>query len=178
MAASKHICYKPQCSPACLGLAQACPNQSVLIVISHLFVSIAGAAVALGVLFAISFMTLAICCLVLVCFCCRSRKMKYSSLPTSWAAIMYSIWYRITFLSCTCVAAVKHAWYFILTWLWSVILYDCVVHWLAVHIALFAIGALTVELILHVIALWTRRMVPLQQVQYDKHRAYDTVWVS
>ena len=84
MVTSKHICYKPQCSPASVGLAQARLNQSVCYITSFLlFVSIAGAVVALGVLFAISFMTLAICCFVLVCFCRQSRKGKYTALPTS-----------------------------------------------------------------------------------------------
>ena len=150
MATSKHICYKPQCGPTSVGLAQARPNQSVCIdcyITSFLlFVSIAGAVVALGVLFAISFMTLAICCFVLVCFCRQSRKVKYTSLPTSWATIMYSIWYRITFLlSCTCVAAVFYTYLTVIIYFY-VQSTDCMF-------------ALTVEIVLHVIAFWTGRMV-------------------
>lgn len=41
-----------------------------------------GAAVALGVLFAFSFITLIICCFALIC-CRQSQKVKYTALPTS-----------------------------------------------------------------------------------------------
>jgi len=40
------------------------------------------AAVALGILFAFSFITLIICCFAVVC-CRQSQKVKYTALPTS-----------------------------------------------------------------------------------------------